>query len=66
MRYATGIGERGRPIDVRDPLLKSFRKNFTTRVAILRTSLKVYWASTRSSATTCLPINAFGRPPAML
>jgi hypothetical protein len=26
MRYATGIGERGRPIDVRDPLLKSFQE----------------------------------------
>ena len=25
MRYVTGIDERGRPIDVRDPLLKSFR-----------------------------------------
>jgi fructuronate reductase len=26
MRYVTGIDERGRPIDVRDPLLKSFRE----------------------------------------
>lgn len=26
MRYATGIDERGRPIDVRDPLLKSFQE----------------------------------------
>ena len=25
MRYVTGMDERGRPIDVRDPLLKSFR-----------------------------------------
>jgi fructuronate reductase len=25
MRYVTGIDERGQPIDVRDPLLKSFR-----------------------------------------
>jgi hypothetical protein len=34
MRYAPGIGERGRPIDVRDPLLKSFRKNFTALAAM--------------------------------
>jgi fructuronate reductase len=26
MRYVTGIDERGRPIDVRDPLLKSFQE----------------------------------------
>lgn len=26
MRYVTGIDERGRPIDVRDPLLKSFKE----------------------------------------
>jgi fructuronate reductase len=25
MRYVTGIDERGQPIDVRDPLAKSFR-----------------------------------------
>jgi fructuronate reductase len=26
MRYVTGIDERGRPIDVRDPLLESFQE----------------------------------------
>ena len=26
MRYVTGIDERGRPIDVRDPLARRFRK----------------------------------------